>query len=78
MVLAVPLSRFASQVGGGSAFFVRPHDILELFAGGRFWWFDFSMSQSQLVVRHLARADSSGRASAELVDFSDEFLSGEC
>ena len=25
MALAVPLSRFTSQVGGGSAFFVRPH-----------------------------------------------------
>ena len=25
MALAVPLSRFASPVGGGSAFFVRPH-----------------------------------------------------
>jgi hypothetical protein len=55
---------------------VRPHDILELFAGVGFWWFDFPMSQSQLVVRHLARADSSGRASAELVDCSDEILSG--
>ena len=26
MALAVPLSRFTSQVGGGSAFFVRLHD----------------------------------------------------
>ena len=25
MALAVPLSRFTSQVGGGSAFYVRPH-----------------------------------------------------
>ena len=25
MALAVPLSRFTPQVGGGSAFFVRPH-----------------------------------------------------
>ena len=33
------------------------------------------MSKSQLVVRRLARADSSGRASAEQFDFSDEFLS---
>ena len=28
MVLAVPLSRFTSQVGGGSAFFVRQHYTL--------------------------------------------------
>ena len=63
------------SVGVAQLWIVRPHDILELFAGGRFWWFDFPMSQSQLVVRHLARADSSGRASAELVDFSGEFLS---
>jgi hypothetical protein len=26
LALAVPLSRFTSQVGGGSAFFVRPLD----------------------------------------------------
>jgi len=26
MALSVPLSRFTSQVGGGSAFFVRPRD----------------------------------------------------
>ena len=25
MALAVPLSRFTSRIGGGSAFFVRPH-----------------------------------------------------
>ena len=27
MALAVPLSRFTSRVGGGSAFFVRPHCV---------------------------------------------------
>jgi hypothetical protein len=32
------------------------------------------MSKSQLVVQHLARADSSVRASAEQSDFSDEFF----
>ena len=26
MALSVPLSRFTQRVGGGSAFFVRPHD----------------------------------------------------
>src|ERR1039458_3263007 len=26
--LCVPLSRFTSRVGGGSAFFVRPHEVL--------------------------------------------------
>jgi len=26
LALSVPLSRFTSLVGGGSAFFVRPHD----------------------------------------------------
>jgi hypothetical protein len=49
--------------------------FLSHFVGGRFWRFDFSMSKSQLVVRHLARADSSGRASAERDGFSDEILS---
>ncbi len=29
MALSVPLSRFTSRVGGGSAFFVRPHSFLE-------------------------------------------------
>ena len=29
MALAVPLSRFTSRVGGGSAFFVRQHEQLE-------------------------------------------------
>jgi hypothetical protein len=28
LVLAVPLSRFTPRVGGGSAFFVRPHSRL--------------------------------------------------
>jgi hypothetical protein len=28
LALVVPLSRFTSRVGGGSAFFVRPHDTL--------------------------------------------------
>jgi len=28
LALSVPLSRFASQVGGGSAFYVRPHYTL--------------------------------------------------
>jgi len=27
LALSVPLSRFTSRVGGGSAFFVRPHDL---------------------------------------------------
>ena len=27
MALAVPLSRFASRVGGGSAFYVRPREV---------------------------------------------------
>ena len=31
MALSVPLSRFTSQVGGGSAFFVRPHSHHEVF-----------------------------------------------
>ena len=33
MALAVPLSRFTSRVGGGSAFYVRPH--YTLMANGR-------------------------------------------
>ena len=34
LALAVPLSRFTSRVGGGSAFYVRPRDGLRLeFAG---------------------------------------------
>jgi len=28
LALSVPLSRFTSQVGGGSAFYVRPHYAL--------------------------------------------------
>ena len=31
MALSVPLSRFTSRVGGGSAFFVRPHERVEIF-----------------------------------------------
>ena len=31
MALAVPLSRFTSRVGGGSAFFVRPPTFMEKF-----------------------------------------------
>ncbi len=31
LALAVPLSRFTSQVGGGSAFFVRQHERVEQF-----------------------------------------------
>jgi hypothetical protein len=30
LALAVPLSRFTSRVGGGSAFFVRPHHITHI------------------------------------------------
>jgi uncharacterized membrane protein YsdA (DUF1294 family) len=29
LALAVPLSRFTSQVGGGSAFYVRPHPNMD-------------------------------------------------
>ena len=29
LALSVPLSRFTSQVGGGSAFFVRPHRVFD-------------------------------------------------
>ncbi len=31
MALSVPLSRFTSRVGGGSAFYVRPHDAHRMF-----------------------------------------------
>ena len=31
MALSVPLSRFTSRVGGGSAFFVRPRETFEIF-----------------------------------------------
>ena len=34
MALSVPLSRFASRVGGGSAFFVRQQSVAEDFAVG--------------------------------------------
>jgi hypothetical protein len=30
LVLSVPLSRFTSRVGGGSAFYVRPRDTFEI------------------------------------------------
>jgi len=30
LALSVPLSRFTSQVGGGSAYFVRPHYITHI------------------------------------------------
>jgi len=48
LALAVPLSRFTSRVGGGSAFFVRHHGTIasraDFFSGScaaSFWWWDF-------------------------------------
>jgi len=40
LALAVPLSRFTSRVGGGSAFYVRQHRAHEEISG-HFGWLDF-------------------------------------
>ena len=40
MALAVPLSRFTSRIGGGSAFFVRPHFTHYMEPLGLSWVFD--------------------------------------
>ena len=60
MALAVPLSRFTPQVGGGSAFFVRP--LGTLFADS------LEMKSYRLVSSGSAHAGWIRRASAELVD----------
>jgi hypothetical protein len=56
LALAVPLSRFTSQVGGGSAFYVRQQSVARDFPvgfrGGVFWWFGFgSEAAGELVSR---------------------------
>jgi hypothetical protein len=70
LALSVPLSRFTSQVGGGSAFFVRHQDRFKIFRAG---WFgeDLSsliwMSKLSEVSQDSARAGLMRRASAALV-----------
>ena len=82
MALAVPLSRFTSRVGGGSAFFVRPRDIFRFELAG-LAGDDLSslvlMSQISEVSFGLARAGFARRANAARrvlrASFFMEFLS---
>ena len=65
MALAVPLSRFTSRVGGGSAFFVRQQsvagDFPVGFRGGVFWWFAEEFWFELVAVGWLALKRSSRR-----------------
>jgi len=64
LALAVPLSRFTSRVGGGSAFFVGPRDTFEII--GELAWqaeifgsLDFGEFGGRHFGRRTARADLS-------------------
>ena len=50
MALSVPLSRFTSPVGGGSAFFVRPHSRYEVFIQ------DFVVADSADIFQSVLRS----------------------
>ena len=72
MALSVPLSRFTPRVGGGSAFFVRPHRdsgfVLSRFRCGGLVSSQIAMSKLPIVRMVLARAGFERRASAALAD----------
>ena len=73
MALSVPLSRFTSRVGGGSAFYVRPHRVFG-FYGIRFRCgvrvgSPIAMSKLPIVRLSLARAGFVRRASAAACRF---------
>jgi len=69
LALSVPHSRFTSQVGGGSAFVVRPLPrfliLTELVWLAMIADRSSSMSKSRIVRMVLARAGFARRASAE-------------
>ena len=80
MARSVPLSRFASRVGGGSAFFVRPQEPFEIFrvgmAGGDCRSFDFAVSWQQTFLEAIsARADLVGASRGGSFFHSAEILS---
>jgi hypothetical protein len=63
MALLVPLSRFTSRVGGGSAFFVRPQAFLDftlLVWLAKIRAVSFLMSKVSAVCLSSARAGSHG------------------
>ncbi len=72
MALAVPLSRFTPRVGGGSAFFVRPHRAFgyyePCFVAESELVRRLEMSKLSAVSLVLARAGSSSEQVRQLVD----------
>jgi len=68
MALSVPLSRFTSRVGGGSAFFVRPRDGLRLEFAGLAGEDSGSSIQMSKISAVLARAGFALRASTAASD----------
>jgi hypothetical protein len=68
LALAVPLSRFTSQVGGGSAFIVRPRDDLRLELAGLAGDDSGSSIQMSKISAVLARAGFALRASMTACD----------
>ena len=71
MALSVPLSRFTSQVGGGSAFYVRPHRVSGFCGAGFRCGVRVSspivMRKLSVVRLSLARAGFEQRASRQLL-----------
>ena len=61
MALAVPLSRFTSRVGGGSAFFVRRHCVCQDFSDDFFFRISGHHRRLMLSICHRSQTSVSSR-----------------